>query len=277
MPAVGNAGGTAKHTVMAAVAPRVPAPAPAPASGKQKRGTLAPAANQSVLPSTGKQPTAQPANPPAGALLPALGSGKLSAVQGTGKMPAVASSKHAAAVALATPPTVKRKGRTAPGAGAASPLLVSGAEPMPRPWINLRGPEISSLGKFGLGLAGVETCWGIFLLMLAGVEVVLRGQAQKPYFTMALIWLVLIAIICALGGQALARPILRRGRIGRMRRGFQAFGLVVYALVLHAVGLWGLVVFGATRPDSLAAVVAFVLFAVNVFVAGALALANTLG
>ena len=261
MPAVGAKGGTTKHTVMAAIAPRVPVPAPAPTSGKQKRGSLAPAAIQ------------QPA-----ALMPvAQGTGKGVAPQGTSKMAVAASTKHAAAVALASPPATKQRRRSAPAGGAEAPQLVSAGQPVPRAWINLRGPEISALGKFGLGLATVETCWGIFLLMLAGVEVLLRAQAQNSYFAMALIWLVVIAIVCAVGGQALARPIYRRGRIGRLRRGFQAFGLVVYAVVLHVVGLWGMVVFGATRPDSLAAIIAFVLFAVNVFVAGVLALANTLG
>jgi hypothetical protein len=258
-----------KHTLMAAAAPHLPAPAPAPtfaaapASGKQKRASLA-AAN---------------ANPPSTAVVPAA--------RGTGKMmAAAATSAQAVAVAVAAPAVEKRKGRADRKATGAQTALRSGPAALPRPlavpdaprgWINLHGPEISSLGKFGLGLSAVEACWGLFLLMLAGVEVVLRGDAQKPYFLMALIWLVIIAIVCTVGGQALVRPVYRRGRLGRLRRSFQAFGLLVYALVLHGVGLWGLVVFGTGRPDSLTAIVAFVLFAVNVFVAGVLSLANTLG
>jgi hypothetical protein len=282
VPALGSKAGTAKHTVIAAAAPHLPTPAPA--IGKQKRATLAPVPNPpKTPPGTEKQTAAsaraaQPANQSAAAAL--------TAAKGTGKMVAAVPAAQTSAVAVAAPPSGKRKGRAAQQATAAqfavstktaAPPAMPAAPAGPRSWINLRGPELSSLGKFGLGLSLVEACWGIFLLMLAGVEVVLRGHAQKPYFLMALIWLVIIAIVCTLGGQALVRPIYRRGRIGRVRRGFQAFGLLFYAMALHAVGLWGLIVFGTGRPDSLAAIVAFVLFAVNVFVAGVLSLANTLG
>jgi serine/threonine-protein kinase len=282
VPALGPKAGTAKHTVMAAAAPHLPTPIPAIA--KQKRATLAPVPNQPKTPPGAEKQAAasaraaQPANQPAAVALPAA--------KGTGKMAAAAAAAQTSAVAVAAPPSQKRKGRGAQQGAAAqtavatkdsAPPATPAAPAGPRSWINLRGPELSSLGKFGLGLSVVEACWGIFLLMLAGVEVVLRGYAQKPYFLMALIWLVIIAVVCTLGGQALVRPIYRRGRIGRVRRGFQAFGLLFYAMVLHAVGLWGLIVFGTGRPDSLAAIVAFVLFAVNVFVAGVLSLANTLG
>jgi predicted Ser/Thr protein kinase len=270
VPAVGPKAGTTKHTVMAAAAPH--AASPAPNTGKQKRASLTPAAGEPQAPGIGKQPAAQAraAQPVNQTLMAAMPVAK-----GTGKMAAAAQT----AVAVAAPPSTKRKARgaeTAVAPAADTPRrLVTPAGP--RAWINLGGPEISSLGKFGLGLSAVETCWGIFLLMLAGVEVVLRDQPQKPYYLMALIWLVLIAIVCAIGGQALARPIYRRGRLGRLRRGFQAFGLLLYSLVLHSVGLWGLIVFGTGQPNSLAAVIAFVLFSVNVFIAGALSLANTLG
>jgi hypothetical protein len=265
---------------MAAAAPHLSG-SPA-ATGKQKRSSLAPAANQQPAPATAKQPAvgaraAQSANQAATAVM--------QAAKGSGKLGVAATAAHMA-VAVAAPPAETRKGRGATrgggaqkalGAHAVKPARSLAALDRPRAWLNFGGPEISSLGKFGLGLSAVEACWGIFLLMLAGVEVVLRDQPQKPYYLMALIWLVIIAVVCALGGQALARPIFRRGKVGRVRRGFQAFGLLVYGMVLHAVGLWGLIVFGTGRPDSLTAVVAFVLFSVNVFVAGVLALANTLG
>ena len=59
----------------------------------------------------------------------------------------------------------------------------------------------------------------------------------------------------------------------------RASGLRVdhYALAIRAVALWGVYVFSQTRPSLFLMQVAFLLFAVNVLVAGVLSLANTLG
>jgi tRNA A-37 threonylcarbamoyl transferase component Bud32 len=146
-----------------------------------------------------------------------------------------------------------------------------------RSWLNLRGPELSSLGKAALALSTLETCWGALLIALAIVEIATRDSAQKPYFILAVAWLGVVVLVCALGAQVLDRPVYRRGKITGLRRGLQGFGLTLYSLAVHGIAIWGYFVFDTSRPNASLAIIAFVLFAVNVFVAGLLALINTLG
>ncbi len=205
----------------------------------------------------------------------------------TGKQPAVGA-KGAAQVAtvgalalntasVAVPhvqaPATKAKQR----ARAQAPQVARVDTPLPRSWLHLGGPELSSLGKSALALSAIETCWGVLLLALAIVELATRNSTQKPYFILALIWLGVVVVVSAVGAQVLSRPVFRRGHIGGLRRGLQGFGLTIYALAVHGIAIWGLYVFGTSRPSAPLAITAFVIFAVNVFVAGVLSLFNTLG
>ena len=115
------------------------------------------------------------------------------------------------------------------------------------------------------------------MLALAIVEIAAQNSASKPYLILAGIWFVLVLVVCLAGGQLLTRPVFRRGRISRARRTLNGVGLVIYSLAVHAIAIWGILVFSDGRPNAPLAVTAFVLFAVNVFVAGVLSLANALG
>jgi eukaryotic-like serine/threonine-protein kinase len=156
----------------------------------------------------------------------------------------------------------------------ATPLDV----PRPRSWLNLRGSELSSLGKGALALSAVETLWGIVLVTLGIIEFVTRDAPQdRPFPQLLLIWLGVVALTCIVGAQILTRPVYRRGRLSGLRRGLQGFALTVYSLTVNGIGVWGALVFSQSRPNPQLAIVAFALFAVNVLIAGILSLANTLG
>ncbi len=205
----------------------------------------------------------------------------------TGKQPALGSKATreapivgALALAPAAAPASGKQRAAQPrrqGQRIAQPAAAPSDRARSRSWLNLGGPEISSLGKFALAAATLEACWGALLIALAVLEVAMRDSAQKPYLILAGVWLGMSVIFVALGRQVLLRPVFRRGRVSSTRRAVQGFGLTVYSLAVHGIGIWGLYVFGTNLPNASLAVVAFVLFAVNVFVAGILAVANTLG
>ncbi|HEV7129050.1 MAG TPA: protein kinase [Ktedonobacterales bacterium] len=154
----------------------------------------------------------------------------------------------------------------------AAPLV-----PRPRSWLNLHGPELTSMGKFALAMSATETCWGLFLVALAVIQVVTHGQNRAlPFLVAAMIWLGVILLVCLLGGQVLSRPVLRRGHMGKLRRGLQGTGLTAHALAVHGVAIWGAIALAQHHLDPALALVAFALFAVNVLAGGVLSLANTL-
>jgi hypothetical protein len=178
--------------------------------------------------------------------------------------------------AVREPSKARPKERSTKASAKARPKAPSVAG-QPRSWLNLGGPQLSSLGKGALAISAIETCWGALVLALALVEIATQNSASKPYLILAGIWFALVFVLCLLGGQLLSRPVYRRGRISRPKRSLNGFGLVVYSLAVHAIAVWGVTVFSDGRPNAPLAIIAFVLFAVNVFAAGVLALANTLG
>jgi hypothetical protein len=199
------------------------------------------------------------------------------ALAGSAPAPAIAVDRREAAPAPARarvkePPVLATPAQAAAqwqaGALAVKPL---------RSWLNLGGPELSSLGKGALALAAIETCWGALVLALATLEIAAQNSASKPYVILAGTWFALVLVLCLVGGQLLSRPVHRRGRIPKGRRAVNGVGLVIYSLAVHAIAIWGILVFTDGRPNAPLAITAFVLFAVNVFVAGVLSLANTLG
>ncbi|HEY7835422.1 MAG TPA: serine/threonine-protein kinase [Ktedonobacterales bacterium] len=187
----------------------------------------------------------------------------------------------AGALALAVPAVPAPNSRKRRGAASQSALV--GAPPVqetasPRPWLDLKGLELKALGKAALGLAAVETCWGVFLLSLGVLQLATRGQDRlQPYFVLALIWLCVVVLVIALGGQALSRPVRRRGKLTPLRRGLQGAGLTLHAVAVHGLAIWGAIMLGQHRLDPGLAAFAFGLFAVNVLAGGVFSLINTLG
>jgi serine/threonine-protein kinase len=274
---------------------RTAAPAPAgkrtgapPATGKQTAAPV-PAGRQTASPAPAGQKfaSAGPARTLGVAAARRTGKPVVAAGQ-TAKQPTARQTGSAAAVAgsLALAPAAvsvaqaqrdqeaaRRRARAA-AQMAAAPLDA----PRPRSWLNLGGPEISSLGKCALALGAIETWWGMLLAVLGALEYTTRDAPQsKPFLLFALAGIGVVIVLCLLGAQILNRPVFRRGKISRGRRGLRGLGLILYALAVNGVALWGVLVFGASRPDASLAMVAYALYTVNVLVAGILSLANTLG
>jgi tRNA A-37 threonylcarbamoyl transferase component Bud32 len=271
--------GTAKMTAAPPATARqtaVPKPTgkqtavPAPAGG-QKAGSGGPARPLGAAANgrTGKQEVVAglPAAKPPTAKSTA---GQAAAVAG-----ALALAPSAAAVARAQreEDAARRRARAA-ASMLAAPLDV----PRLRSWLNLHGPEIATLGKCGLALGAIETWWGVLLAALGILEAATRGAPRsKPFLLFWLVVVGVVIVVCLLGTQVLTRPIYRRGRLSRLRRGLQGFGLLVYSLAVNGVAVWGALVFAQSRPNPSLAIMAYTLYTVNILIAGILSLANTLG
>ncbi len=127
-----------------------------------------------------------------------------------------------------------------------------------------------------LAFSSVEVLWGVVVLAAGVVTLLSRGR-PFPLPQFALAWGIAALLVSVLGGQALGRPVLRRGELSQGRRAFQGTGLFLYTLVVHGVAIWGATIFRDAQANSTLAIVAFLLFGTNVLVVGALSVANLLG
>ncbi|HEV2238281.1 MAG TPA: zinc ribbon domain-containing protein, partial [Ktedonobacterales bacterium] len=293
-PGAGAARQTYAPPARPAPAPPAPKPRSAPAQPAAAVIPAAAAARQTAAPAP--QPAARPAQErakplivdartPAQIAFPTNGRG-MSNGRATAVVAAPAS-VGALALAPAPPaPAIAVEQREAPKARqkdqpvaisvAKAPARPVAAASQPRSLLNLGGPELTSLGKGALALSVIEMCWGALVLALAIVEVAAQNSASKPYIILAGVWFALVIALSLIGGQLLTRPVHRRGRRSRRRRAFYGFWLVAYSLAVHAGGIWGIFVFSESRPNAPLAVVAFMIFAVNVFVGGIASVTNTL-
>ena len=145
-----------------------------------------------------------------------------------------------------------------------------------RAWIRLGLTPLTSFGKAMLALSFVEFVWGLFVVILGVVTIATRGNAL-PVPQLVIGWLAVLLLCSALGGQALSRPVYRRGQLTPTRRWLQGIGLMFYTIAVHGVALWGANIFQMGQGNATLAVLSFMLFGVNVLVVGALAIINTLG
>jgi serine/threonine-protein kinase len=166
--------------------------------------------------------------------------------------------------------------RAAPAVAVAEPEADSAPAVATGTWIRLGTTPLSSFGRWMLAFAGVEVLWGALVLAIGVVAFVERGK-PFPVPQFALIWAVAALLLSVIGGQAISRPIYRRGVVAKGRRIFQGTGLFVYTLAVHGVAVWGATIFAGTQANSTLALVAFMLFGLNVLVVGGLSIANLLG
>lgn len=143
-------------------------------------------------------------------------------------------------------------------------------------WIHLGSTPLTTFGKAMLALSFIEFVWGLLVVTLGAVAIAYRGQ-PLPTTQLVIGWLVVLALGSILGGQAISRPVFRRGRLPSARRWLQGFGLVLYSLAVHGVAIWGADIFQMGQGNATLAILSFMLFGVNVLVVGALAIVNTLG
>jgi hypothetical protein len=263
------------------IVPNSPSAAPNGWTGKQAAATADARTGQqaAVGRGTGKQPAAAVAARTGKQA--AVGHGDFAAGGGTAGALALAPGR--AGVALAPNAPARAYASAAPRVMAPGSAGMAASRPgrASRPWINLGDKRVSGFGKWVLAFSGLEVLWGATVLA-AGVLVITRQTGtslvwnQPPVLQFALAWIGVAALICLLGGQALSRPVYRRGIQANLRRGFQGTGLVLYTLVVHGVAIWGATIFATSQGNGLLATIAFLLFGINVLVVGILSVVNLL-
>lgn len=143
-------------------------------------------------------------------------------------------------------------------------------------WIHLGPTPLTSFGKAMLALSFIEFVWGLFVVALGVVAIAYRGK-PLPIPQLVAGWLIVLVLGSVLGGQAISRPIFRRGHLPSARRWLQGLGLLLYTVAVHGVAIWGANIFQMGQGNATLAILSFMLFGVNVLVVGALAIVNTLG
>ncbi len=123
--------------------------------------------------------------------------------------------------------------------------------------------------------ASVEVFWGVTILALGAIVIATPGRAL-PLQQLAIGWAAVVLVVCLIGGQALSRPVFRRGYQTKLRRTLQGTGLAIYTVVVHGVAIWGATIFAATQNNAMLATIAFLLFGINVLVVGILSVVNVL-
>jgi hypothetical protein len=144
-----------------------------------------------------------------------------------------------------------------------------------RPWIRLGDEQLGVFGKWVLALSCIEVLWGASVLALGSMVIAMPGKSL-PLQQFALAWAAVVLVVSVIGGQALSRPVYRRGTQTKLRRGLQGTGLVLYTLVVHGVAVWGATIFANTQGNPTLATIAFLLFGINVLVVGILSVVNAL-
>ncbi|HKV83423.1 MAG TPA: protein kinase [Ktedonobacterales bacterium] len=275
--------------------PRYGSAGPAPMDGTGKRAALAgPLAGRTNgrMPA---QPAPRPAYSPEKPVDQRTGRQQAVVNQRSGKQPAVAIDPRTGKQQAVAADAMARMGTGAmpaarPGPQAQMPersaLAPNGARDrltavLPessgeKGWIHLGDVALSGFGKVMLTLSAIEVLWGAFVLVLGAVEIANHGRTP-PWLQLIGGWLVVVALGSVLGAQAINRPVHRRGKLTPVRRWLQGIFLALYTLAVHGVAVWGATIFANGQSDSTAAVLAFILFGVNVLVVGILAVVNTLG
>lgn len=229
---------------------------------------------------TGKQPAIMPGMN-SGGLKGATGKQATLVPQNTGAMLAMnataGGAMSGAAVAVASKPA---RGRVAAAVAPPSPSASPASSPSragvdPSAWIRFGTTPLSAFGKWFLALSVVEVLWGGAVITLGMMTLTANGK-PLPWLQLGIGWLVGVAIISLLGGQALSRPIYRRGRLPGFRRGAQGFALALFTIVVHGVALWGASIFANSQPNATLAIFAYLVFGVNVLIVGILSVINML-
>ncbi|MGH2501245.1 MAG: serine/threonine-protein kinase, partial [Ktedonobacterales bacterium] len=133
----------------------------------------------------------------------------------------------------------------------------------PRSWIHTGTTPITSFGKWMLAISAIEALWGAAALTAGIVSVVNHGLPTALLLKLVVGWLVVVAALSIYGGQALNRPVYRRGRLGSVRRAMQGTGLFFFSVLVHLVALWGATIFIATPGNQTLAVISYTVFGVN--------------
>jgi hypothetical protein len=261
---------------------------PAPQTSKQaavnapdataQRRTLLKSQQEAAARSSGKHP-AVPPQP----LVAATGSQHpvLEAKDATARM--LAAGAAGAAGATAAVAVAEREERAGPSGKraavrpAASDASAEKSEAERQAWLRFGKTPLTSFGKWMLALAALETVWGTAALSFGVITLAHHGSLPSPTaLKLGAGWLVVVVLVALLGGQALSRPIYRRGNLNGLRRLTQGSGLFLFAVLVHIVALWGVSIFASVHGDATPEVIAYTIFGVNVLVAGVISVLTIL-
>lgn len=233
----------------------------------QQPRTLARSAQEAAARSSGKHKIVQPLAAATGSQHPVLEAKDTNArllVAGA----AVAEREPRTAVDKA----VSKKAAAVVAAAPAAPAVDR------RAMIRLGSTPVTGFGKLMLALAGLETVWGLAALSLGLLALARHGVMDSALLLkLGAGWAVVVLLGALIGGQALSRPVYRRGAMNGLRRGLQGMALFGFTILVHAVAVWGIAIFLGAHGDATAEVIAYSIFGVNVLLAGILALMTILG
>jgi serine/threonine protein kinase len=175
----------------------------------------------------------------------------------------------------------KERSGKMPRVSAKGPAVAASAKPAApvidkRSWVHPGTVPVSSFGKWLLAFSAIEALWGAVSITLGIISMVNHGFSMALLQRLGIGWLVVVVALSLFGGQAISRPVYRRGAIGRVRRSMQGMGLFIYTVVVHAVAIWGATIFISSPGNTLLAVIAYTVFGVNVLAAGVLSVYNIL-
>ncbi len=214
------------------------------------------------------------------------------AMRGTGKQPAVGSlpapsilsyssggmasdiaGNTALAPRVALTPANPPARMVAPAS--AMPGSTAASEGVKSAWIKVGATPVGGVGKAVLAFGFVELLWGALIIALGVVMAVTKGNSF-PVMPFVGAWLIIVLLASLIGGQAISRPVYRRKRVNGFRRGVQGLGLLLYAVVVHAVAIWGVTTYSTIQSSATVAIIAFVVFGLNVLVIGIFTMINML-
>ncbi|MDE3229534.1 MAG: hypothetical protein KGO05_06610, partial [Chloroflexota bacterium] len=183
---------------------------------------------------------------------------------------------NAQAAALATNGAIavaeKERSNKLPRVSAKGAAVAAAAAPAidRRSWIHFGSTSVTTFGKWLLAFSVIEALWGAVSILLGIIGIANHGLSMATLQRLGLVWLVVVVALSLYGGQALSRPVYRKGALGGVRRGMQGLALFAYTVIVHLVAIWGATVFISSPGNSALAVIAYTIFGVNVLVAGVL-------
>jgi hypothetical protein len=155
------------------------------------------------------------------------------------------------------------------------PATAADAQSGKKPWVKVGAIPLSGIGKVALAFGFVETFWGALIIALGVVMAVTKGN-NFPTVPFVGAWIAIVAIASLIGGQAISRPVYRRKRVSAFRRGAQGLGLLLYSVVVHAVAIWGVTTYTSMQSNATVAIIAFIVFGLNVLCIGIFTMVNML-
>lgn len=241
-----------------------------------QRRTLASSAQEAAARSSNKHKAVRPLAAASSSQHPVLEAKDTNArmmVAGAGALGAAGAAGVALADREPRAASARKKGGARAAVAAPDELMIDRGA-----MIRLGAMPVSPFAKAMLALAGLETIWGLAALSLGLVALARHGvMSSSLLLKLGAGWGIVVLLGALIGGQALSRPVYRKGKLNGLGRVLQGTALFFFAILLHVVAFWGLSIFLGAHGDPTLEVVAYSIFGLNVLIAGVLSLITILG